>query len=495
MIKEKKKPIDIIKKEKLKKLEELRGKGIFPFRITKVKINASTQNILKKYSSLKPEEKARKKFFLAGRITRKRSFGGIVFLVLRDFLGDLQLVFKSGETKNLDLLDEYVSPGDFLSVEGVPYKTKKGELSLLVKKFQIISKALIPLPEKWHGLQDEELRHRKRYLSLAIDLEERKNFVKRSEVIKITREFFYKNGYIEVKTPILQEVPSGAEATPFITHHATLDIDLYLRVAPELYLKRLLIGGFEKIFEIGPVFRNEGVSYKHNPEFTMLEAYRAYADYDDMMCLVEALITEIAKKTNSENITHKKQKISLKKPFKRVKMVDLVNKTLKIDFDSLSLEKLREFSRKKGLEIKGYENKGHILGKLYEEFCEKNIIEPTFVVFYPVEISPLAKPSTKVPLFAERFELIVAGFEIANGFSELNNPIEQEKRFKEQMKLKEEGEEFIEYDKEFVEALEYGMPPAGGIGIGIDRLVMLLTGKTSIRDVIFFPTLRPRTKS
>ncbi|MCF7926529.1 MAG: lysine--tRNA ligase [Candidatus Izimaplasma sp.] len=435
---------------------------------------------------------------IAGRIVSKRGKGKVGFSHIQDQYGKVQLYVRK------DVIGEHffeiyskTDLGDIVGVEGMMMKTRTGELTVRVTQFVHLSKALRPLPEKYHGLQDIEERYRRRYLDLISNDDSRETFLLRSKIITMIRAFLAKENYIEVETPILHPILGGAAARPFITHHNTLDMPFYLRIAPELYLKRLIIGGLDGVYEIGRTFRNEGMSVKHNPEFTMMELYKAYGDVTTMMDLTERLITKIAKGLNKEVVHYGDEDIYLTKPWEKVHMADIVRDEVGIDFwdKSLSFEQAKEFAEEKGLEIPDhYIGTGHILNLLFEEYCEAKLVQPTFLYGHPTEISPLAKQNEDDPRFTDRFELIIGGREYANAFSELNDPIEQKKRFEEQLKEKELGNaEANEMDTDYIEALEYGMPPAGGLGVGIDRLIMLLTESDSIRDVLLFPHMKPRS--
>jgi lysyl-tRNA synthetase class 2 len=431
--------IQSIRKNRIKKLENIRQEGINPYP-AKTKRTHTLSAALSNFDDLAKKEK---KLFLVGRIRTIRGHGGSTFCHIEDGTEKLQIYLKRDKLgdEKYNFFQNNFDIGDFIEVQGVLFTTKRGEKTLLVKDYRMLAKSLSPLPEKWHGLKDVEERFRKRYLDLLINKEVREKFLKRSQIIKSIRDFLERKGFIEVETPVLQTIPGGALARPFRTHHNALDIDLYLRVAPELYLKRLLIGGFEKVYEIGRCFRNEGLDTSHNPEFTMLEFYWAYADYEDLMALTEEMF----------------EMFGFKKPFKKMEFTDLA--------------------------------------KNDEEFKEKikKIVEPTFIVDYPVEISPLAKQLDEDKSKVARFQLIVKGLELVNAFSELNDPIEQDKRFKEQEKMRRAGDEEAQrYDKDFIEALEYGMPPAAGFGMGLDRLVALLTDSHSLREAILFPLMKPK---
>jgi lysyl-tRNA synthetase class 2 len=382
-----------------------------------------------------------------------------------------------------------------VGIEGRVFRTQKGEISIHVESMVYLSKSLHPLPEKWHGLKDVELRYRQRYLDLIVNPEVKEVFIKRSQIIKEIRNYLDDKGFLEVETPMMQPIPGGATARPFITHHNALDMDLYLRVAPELYLKRLLIGGLEKVYEINRSFRNEGISTRHNPEFTMLEIYQAYADYEDMMALTEELISRVVLKVNgSMQVEFEGQVIDFSTPWKRVQMLEAIKEHTGLDFNTITDdESARQSARALGLEIDDQASRGEVINEVFEARVEEHLIQPTFVYGHPVEISPLAKRNREHPELTDRFEVFIMQREIANAFSELNDPIDQKQRFVRQAAKRAGGDaEAHMMDEDYIAAMEYGMPPAGGLGIGIDRLVMLITGSPSIRDVILFPTLRPR---
>lgn len=489
--------IDEIYKQRLNKLERLRKEaGYDPFKIDRYEKRDNTDEIKEKFSYLKEDEVASEEVSVAGRIITLRVHGKASFAHLRDQAGDIQLYFqydKLGEEK-YSFFKNWVDTGDIIGAKGVPFRTRRGELSIWVSDFSLLTKALRALPEKWHGLRDVETRYRQRYLDLIVNLESRRRFLIRSKVIKLLREFLDSRGFIEVETPILQPIATGAAARPFVTYHNALDMNLYLRIAPELYLKRLLVGGFEKVYEIGRNFRNEGISTQHNPEFTSLELYWAYANYDDMIRLFEECISYVVKEiTGGLRLEYNGEVIDFTPPWRRITMKEAIKLYTGIDFDKISdLDEARDLIRQKGVEVEKVDSLPALMFEVFEELVEEKLIQPTFVIGYPVEVSPLAKRNSFKPELTDRFELFIGGFEIANAFSELNDPFDQKSRFEEQVKRREKGdEEAHPMDEDFVRALEYGMPPAAGIGIGIDRLVMILTGALSIRDVILFPHLRP----
>ncbi len=486
--------IEEVRRRRIEEVEELRKMGIepYPYRFEKTH---TTMDVRRKYEeTLKVGEvKEDEKLSVAGRVMSIRHHGKSSFFHIKDSTGRVQIYINKqavGDEK-FKVFKKYVNIGDVVGIKGFPFKSRTGELTVFAEDFRILSKALRTLPEKWHGLKDKEIIYRQRYVEMIINDSALERFKKRFEVIKLIRDFLDSKGFIEVETPILHYVTGGAAAKPFITHLNVYDIDMYLRIAPELYLKRLIVGGFEKIYEIGKNFRNEGVSYKHNPEFTTLELYQAYADYTDIMNLTEELITFIIEKTcGNLKIEYQGVEIDFSRPWKRIDMRDFIKERLGVDIvedpDDVLLKKLEE----KGVEP-AIKTRGHLIEKLWD-LVEDEIVNPTFLLNHPVEISPLAKRHRDDPRVTERFELIIFGREIANAFSELNDPVDQMKRFEEQARLREAGDEEAHMmDRDFVRALEYGMPPVGGLGLGIDRLIMFVTNSPSIRDVIPFPLVRP----
>lgn len=431
---------------------------------------------------------------VAGRITAIRRHGKSMFLDIRNIKDRIQLYGRAD-----DLGDSYEElgefhVGDFIGVEGIPFRTHTGEPSVRIQKFWVLTKALRPLPEKWHGITDVETRYRRRYLDLIANENPRKIFLLRSRLIREIRSFLEDKGFIEVETPILHVVPGGGFARPFITHHNALDIDLYLRIALELYLKRLIVGGYEKVYEINRCFRNEGISTVHNPEFTMMELYQAYADYNTMMDLTEELIVHLANTLFGKPVIYKDDlEIDISSPWERRELLDIVIEHTGVNPLDLNREELLEYANKLEIKVTTEESLwAKVLMELFEEEVQPKLIKPTFITGYPVAISPLAKARESDPRFTDRFELFIGGLEVANAFSELNDPIEQRKRFEDQLKEKMMGEEETHpMDEDFIEALEYGMPPTGGLGIGIDRLTMLFANVDSIREVILFPLQRP----
>ncbi len=423
-----------------------------------------------------------------------RQHGGLIFSNIEDGTGKIQILFKKdrvGEKSFQFFLDNF-DIGDFIETRGILFKTQKGEKTLEAAGYKILAKSLSPLPEKWHGIQDIEERFRKRYLDLIFNKEVKDKFKLRSKIIKEIRNFLEKEGFLEVETPILQPLYGGAKAKPFKTHLNALDIDMYLRISPELYLKRLLVAGFEKVYEIGKCFRNEGLDKSHNPDFTMLEFYWAYSDYKDLIKLTEKLFTDLLKNIfGKTKIKYESKEINFKTPWPRIEFSQLLKKYTKIDLDEINLEALKKEAQKMGIEPKG--DKAEIADEIYKKFCREKIWQPTFVIHHPLGAFPLAKEIEKNPGKTANFQLIAAGLELINAFSELNDPWEQRKRFEEQERIRKEGyDEAQRLDEDFIEALEHGMPPAAGFGMGIDRLVALLTDSHSLREIILFPTMRPK---
>ncbi|MFC7443334.1 lysine--tRNA ligase [Laceyella putida] len=477
------------------KLETLREQGIDPFG-SKFERTHYTEELVREYDAFSKEELEEKQanVIVAGRLMSKREQGKATFAHLQDMTGRIQVyvrVDRVGE-QQFDLFN-MADIGDFIGVEGVMFKTNRGELSVKADKVTFLGKSLRPLPEKYHGLKDVELRYRKRYLDLMMNPEVKDTFILRSKIIAATRRYLDAQGYLEVETPTMHAIAGGAAARPFITHHNALDMTLYMRIALELHLKRLLVGGIEKVYEIGRVYRNEGVSTRHNPEFTMLELYEAYGDYRDIMNLTENLIAHVAQEVlGTTKIEYQGQPVDLTPGWARKSMVDLVKEHCGVDFGrQMTDEEAHQLAREHGVEVAPSMTFGHILNEFFEQKVEHLLIQPTFVTGHPVEISPLAKKNPQDPRFTDRFELFIVGREHANAFSELNDPIDQRERFEAQLKEKAQGnDEAHPMDEDFIEALEYGMPPTGGLGIGMDRLVMLLTDSPSIRDVLLFPHMR-----
>lgn len=486
--------LETLRNMRIQKLNDLIDNGLNPYPYT-FNRTACAAELHEKYKELPAGGEDSKTFNLAGRIMAMRNNG--MFIDMVDSSEKIQLFthkdnIHEDKLKLLKLLDV----GDIIGVSGTVRRTPRGELSIRVTDFKILSKSLLPLPEKWHGLTDVEARYRSRYLDMIMNPEVRETFVKRSKIISEIRNYLIQRGFLEVETPMLHPIAGGATARPFTTYHNTLDMKMFLRIAPELYLKRLLVGGIsEKIFEINRSFRNEGISPKHNPEFTMLELYQAYVDYNEMMVLVENLISSLAEKLyGTMEIEYQGTKINLAPPWQRLTMIGAVKKYTNIDFNEfLSAPEAAQEALKIGVEVGKDYSWGEIIDKVFEEKVEPHLIQPVHIIDYPRDISPLAKPHRDDPRLTERFETRINGLEFANAFSELTDPIDQRRRFERQVEQKERNPEVpSEIDEDYVKALEYGMPPAGGLGIGIDRLVMLLTNSASIRDVISFPTLKPR---
>ena len=432
---------------------------------------------------------------IAGRLMAKRGHGKASFCDLQDMYGRIQIYVKLDEVGE-EAYEEFkkYDIGDIIGITGNVFKTHMGEISIKVKTIELLSKSLRPLPEKFHGLKDMDLRYRQRYVDLIMNNDVKKTFIARSKIISGLRKYLDDRGYVEVETPVLNTIPGGAAARPFITHHNTLDIDMYLRIAPELYLKRLIVGGFDKVYEVGRLFRNEGMDIKHNPEFTTVELYSAYEDYNDMMDITEGLISTLAKEiTGDTKINYQGTEIDLTPGFRRLPMIEAIKEVTGADFNKANTdEEAMELAKSIGLEVEGKMDRGHLINLAFEERVEETLIQPTFIIDYPVEISPLTKRKPSDPRLVERFELFIGGREYANAYSELNDPIDQKGRFLAQMAEREAGnEEANMMDEDFVQALEYGMPPTGGMGMGIDRLAMLLTDSYSIRDVLLFPTMKP----
>lgn len=479
-----------IRRDKLSALQE---EGKDPFQITTYARTAYADQIVEKFDEMEGRTVS-----IAGRIMSKRGMGKASFIDLRDSSGRVQSYVRQdhvgpevyADFKKWDI-------GDIIGIEGEVFRTQKGEISVKADKAVLLSKSLLPLPEKWHGLKDTELRYRQRYVDLIVNPDVKDTFVKRSRIVSAIRSVLDRKGFLEVETPVLHMQAGGANARPFITHHNTLDLDMYLRIALELHLKRLIVGGFDKVYEIGRTFRNEGMDPRHNPEFTLLELYEAYTDYRGMMDITEELIRYCAQTVLGTNvIRYGDVEIDLDKPFERLSMLDAVKKYSGVDFRTVeTLEQARALAKEHHIEYEERHGKGDILSLFFEEYCEEHLIQPVFITEHPVDISPLSKRKPDDPEYTERFELFILGREHANGFSELNDPIDQRARFEHQAALKAAGdEEATDVDEDFLTALEYGMPPTGGVGIGVDRLVMLLTNSVSIRDVLLFPAMKPLDK-
>ena len=472
------------------KLQELRDAGKDPFQISKYDVTHYSKDIKDNFESLEEKEDVS----IAGRVMSKRRHGKIAFLDVQDQEGRIQVFARKDvlednyeDVKGLDI-------GDIIGVRGVVFKTEAGEITVRAKEVVLLSKSLQILPEKFHGLKDPDLRYRQRYVDLVVNPEIKEVFKKRTVILKSIREYLDNKGFLEVETPILGTVAGGANARPFYTHHNTLDIDMQMRIANELFLKRLVVGGFDKVYEMGKMFRNEGMDTRHNPEFTNIEIYQAYTDYEEMMRITEDIFEAAAMKLyGTTKITYQGTEIDLKAPWKRITMTEAVKETSGVDFDEIQTdEEAREIAKAKGLTIEENWTRGKIIAEMFEEFAEGTLVQPTFVIKHPVEVSPLSKRSVEDPRLTDRFEAFINCWEFANAFSELNDPIDQKERFEEQVREKEAGDdEAHPMDSDFINALEVGLPPTGGLGIGVDRMVMLLTDQPSIRDVVFFPTMKP----
>ena len=474
---------------KRRRLEELREAGKDPFKVTKYEVSNFSTDIKDKF-----EEFEDKNVSIAGRIMSKRRHGKIAFLDIQDSKGTIQ-VFARKDVLNEGYEDiKGYDIGDIIGVEGEVFKTEAGEITVRATATQLLSKSLQILPEKFHGLKDPDLRYRQRYVDLIVNPEIKEVFLKRTKILKTIRKYLDDKGFLEVDTPILSTVAGGANARPFYTHHNTLDLDMQLRIANELFLKRLIVGGFDKVYEMGKMFRNEGMDTRHNPEFTNIELYQAYADYEEMMRITESIFEACAIELYGTTvINYQGTEIDLKAPWRRITMIDAIKEYAGVDFNEIEEdEEARNIAKAKGLEVQEDWTRGKIISEMFEEFCEAQLIQPTFVTKHPVEVSPLAKRSPEDERLTDRFEAFINTWEFANAFSELNDPIDQKQRFEEQVKEHEKGdEEAHPMDYDFVNALEVGLPPTGGLGIGVDRMVMLLTDQASIRDVILFPTMKP----
>lgn len=481
------------------KLQELRYLGIDPFG-EKFERTGTAETLKAQWDQYAKEELAEKEAeshtVIAGRIMTKRGKGKAGFAHIQDLSGQIQIYVRKDQVGDEQFnIWNTADLGDIVGVEGIMFKTNTGELSVKAKSFKLLSKALRPLPDKHHGLQDIEQRYRQRYLDLITNEESTQTFINRSRILQEMRNYLNEKGFLEVETPMMHQIAGGAAAKPFVTHHNALDATLYMRIAIELHLKRLIVGGLEKVYEIGRVFRNEGVSTRHNPEFTMIELYEAYADYKDIMSLTEELVAHIARRVlGTTSVQYGDETIHLEPQWRRLHMVDAVKEATGVDFYEVkSDEEAHELAKAHGIEVDDNMKYGHILNEFFEQKVEETLIQPTFIYGHPIEISPLAKKNPEDPRFTDRFELFIVGREHANAFTELNDPIDQRQRFEAQLVEKEQGnDEAHEMDEDFIEALEYGMPPTGGLGIGIDRLVMLLTNSPSIRDVLLFPYMRQK---
>lgn len=472
------------------KLSTLKENGENPFEQTRYDRTAFANEIIEKFDDFDTKEVA-----IVGRIMSKRDMGKASFFDLMDSSGKIQVYMKInivGEN-SYDKFKKW-DIGDICGVKGEVFRTRHGEISVRALEVVLLSKSLLPLPEKFHGLKDTDLRYRQRYVDLIMNPEVSDTFVKRSLIIKAIRSFLDNKGFLEVETPVLHNIAGGAAARPFVTHHNTLNMDMYLRIALELHLKRLIVGGFDKVYEIGRTFRNEGMDPKHNPEFTMLEFYQAYTDYEGIMNLTEELLRDVTQSVlGTTKVTFAGVELDFGQPFERITMLEAVKKYAGVDFDQIhTLEEARAAAKSHHIQYQERHLKGDILNLFFDEFCEEKLIQPTFLTDHPVDISPLSKRKASNPEYTERFELFVVGRELCNAFSELNDPIDQKERFEHQVSLKAAGDdEATDMDSDFITALEYGLPPTGGFGMGVDRLVMILTGQQSIRDVLLFPTMKP----
>ena len=474
-----------VRRDKMTTIEE---KGIEPF-ARKYDVTHHANDVITQFETLEGQTVK-----LAGRIMAVRGHGKTSFVNVMDISGRVQVYFRQDvigeeEYENFKLLDI----GDIIGMEGIVFKTQRGEMSVKINNFEILAKSLRPLPEKWHGLKDVETRYRQRYLDLIVNPEVRNTFITRSKIIKSLRRLLDQRDYLEVETPLMHPIAGGAAARPFTTHHNALDMDLYLRIAPELYLKRLIVGGFERVYEVGRVFRNEGISIRHNPEFTIVELYQAYADHEDLMRLTEEVVSGVAEEVlGTTQVVYQGQELDFAPPWNRITMPEAVKKYTDVDFNTVkTIEEAREIADRLGVKYEKQHGIGGILNNIFEDKVEEHLIQPTFIIGHPTEISPLAKRNKENPEITDRFEVFVFGRELANGFSELNDPIDQEGRFSAQVEQRESGDaEAHMMDHDYINALEYGLPPTGGLGIGIDRLVMFLTDSYSIRDVLLFPHMR-----
>lgn len=483
--------VNQLMKVRREKLEKLQAEGKNPFEITKFNKTHTSKQIIDNYEELEGKDVT-----VAGRIMAKRIMGKASFCHIQDGEGKIQSyvsINELGEESYQQFKEDDI--GDIIGITGFVFKTKTGEISIHAKEVTLLSKSLRPLPEKYHGLKDTDLRYRQRYVDLIMNPEVRDTFIIRSKIISKIRSILDEKGYLEVETPVLNTISGGATAKPFVTHHNALDIDMYLRIATELNLKRLIVGGYEKVYEIGRIFRNEGMDIRHNPEFTTIEFYAAYQDYHDMMDICEEIFTRCAQEVvGTMKINYQGTDIDLTPAWRRITMIDSIKEVTGVDFNTIETdEEAVKLAKERGLEVDPIkETRGDVIALFFDEYVEKTLIQPTFIYEYPVEISPLAKRSKVDPRLTERFELFIGGREYGNAFSELNDPIDQYERFKKQVEAREAGDdEAGMMDEDFVMALEYGMPPTGGIGIGIDRLIMLLTDAASIRDVLLFPTMKP----
>lgn len=489
-IQEQEQDLNEIIKIRREKLKELQDAGKNPYAITTYDRDILNGKVREKFDELEGKEVS-----IAGRLMSRRNMGKASFIDVHDATGRMQVYVRINDVGEEDYADfKKWDIGDIIGVKGFVFKTRRGEISIHANKIKLLSKSLLPLPEKWHGLKDTEMRYRQRYLDLIMNPEVKQTFVNRSKIIKCIREFLDEKGYIEVETPVLNTIQGGATARPFITHHNALNMDLYLRIATELYLKRLIVGGMEKVYEIGRIFRNEGIDVKHNPEFTSIELYEAFTDYNGMMRITEEMVSTVAQKVlGTMKVTYDGEEIDLTPPWRRLTMIDAVKEYCGIDFGAIrgDAKAACEAARSAGIDISDGKSWGEALYAVFDEKIEENLVQPTFILDYPVEVSPLTKRKPDMPELTERFEFFITRRELGNAYSELNDPIDQRTRFMEEVKQRDAGNlEAGMMDEDFLTAMEYGMPPTGGLGIGIDRLVMLLTDSASIRDVLLFPTMK-----
>lgn len=478
--------------KKLSKLEEIREMDVEPYPY-RYDVQDCVEEIIEEFEDVEdiPTEEHYAK--LAGRIMTKRHHGKSSFADVQDHTDRIQIyvrIDQVGEDKYE--LFKKLDPGDIIGFEGYVFRTHTGELTLFVEDLKLLSKAIRPLPEKWHGLQDKETRYRQRYIDLVANPDVKRVFAIRTKIIQAIRDFLNEREFLEVETPILQPIYGGANARPFVTHHNMLDMSLYLRISNELYLKRLIVGGFNRVYEFSKDFRNEGMDRDHNPEFTLMEAYQAYADYNDIMQLTEEMTAYTAQKVlGTTQIEYQGMQIDLSPPWHRITMVNSIKEYAHLDVSEMEVSELQKLAKENGIELTGSEPKGKLIGMLFDELVEPHLVQPTFITDYPIDISPFAKKKSDESEFVERFEYFIGKLELGNAFSELNDPADQRERFEQQAEQREAGDEEAHMvDEDFIRAIEYGMPPTGGLGVGIDRLVMLLTDQSSIRDVIFFPQMR-----